>query len=43
MGYIKELRKFIGHRPIIMPSACVILMNDKNEMPQRMKWHRLLG
>ena len=25
MGYIMDLRKTVGHRPLIMPCACVIL------------------
>ena len=32
MGYIMDLRKVIGHRPIIMTSACCIILNEKNEV-----------
>ena len=32
MGYILELRRTLGSRPIIMAGAGVILLNDKNEM-----------
>lgn len=32
MGYILELRKTLGSRPIIMAGAGVILINDKNEI-----------
>ena len=32
MGYILELRKTLGSRPIIMAGAGVILLNDKNEI-----------
>lgn len=32
MGYILELRKKIGHVPIIMTSACVLIMNEKNQL-----------
>lgn len=32
MGYIKELRNIVGSRPLIMVGACVILINNKNEL-----------
>lgn len=32
MGYILDLRKTVGHRPIIMACAGVLLLNDKNEI-----------
>lgn len=32
MDYIKDLRKLIGTRPIIMCGACVILVNKKKEI-----------
>lgn len=32
MGYIKDLRNMVGSRPLIMVGACVILINDKNEL-----------
>lgn len=32
MGYILELRRTLGSRPIIMAGAGVILLNDKNEI-----------
>lgn len=32
MGYILELRRTLGGRPIIMAGAGVILLNDKNEI-----------
>lgn len=32
MGYIKELRNMVGSRPLIMVGACVILINNKNEL-----------
>lgn len=32
MGYIMELRKTLGSRPLIMAGAGVILLNDKNEI-----------
>ncbi|RND01190.1 NUDIX hydrolase [Lysinibacillus halotolerans] len=32
MGYIMELRKLVGSRSIIMVGACVILMNENEEI-----------
>ncbi|MDQ8734993.1 NUDIX hydrolase [Paenibacillus sp. LHD-38] len=32
MGYIMELRKWIGKSPIIMAGACVLLSDDKNRL-----------
>ena len=32
MGYVMELRKFIGSRPVIVAGAGVILVNEKNEI-----------
>ena len=32
MSYISELRKYIGHKPIINIGATIIVLNDKNEI-----------
>lgn len=32
MGYIFDLRKRIGHSPVIMPSACVLIMNKRGQL-----------
>ena len=32
MGYIKKLRKKIGHDPIINVGATVLVFNEKNEV-----------
>ncbi len=32
MSYISELRKYIGHSPVINTGATVIVLNDKNEI-----------
>ena len=32
MGYIMDLRKIVGSRPLIMAGACVILVNSNNEL-----------
>jgi 8-oxo-dGTP pyrophosphatase MutT (NUDIX family) len=37
MGYIQDLRKLVGTRPIIMVGACVILLNEKNELLMQLR------
>ncbi|EIT84498.1 ntp pyrophosphohydrolase [Fictibacillus macauensis ZFHKF-1] len=32
MGYITELRRIVGSRPLLMAGACVILINDVQEI-----------
>ena len=32
MGYVRELRKLVGNRPLILPGAVVIILNEQNEM-----------
>ena len=32
MGYIAELRKYIGHQPIFMPAGCVLIVNEKKQL-----------
>ena len=32
MGYIMDLRKYVGHQPIMMTSACVLILNNKNQV-----------
>ncbi|WP_371068954.1 NUDIX hydrolase [Sediminibacillus sp. JSM 1682029] len=32
MGYIMDLRKIVGSRPLIMTGACVILVNKNGEL-----------
>ncbi|MCJ7842508.1 NUDIX hydrolase [Lederbergia sp. NSJ-179] len=32
MGYIMELRKIVGSRPLIMVGACVLLLNNDKEI-----------
>lgn len=32
MGYIMDLRKYVGHAPLIMTSAGVLFINDKNQV-----------
>lgn len=32
MGYVSELRKLVGNRPLILPGAVVLIFNDKDEL-----------
>lgn len=32
MGYISDLRKKIGHQPILMPAGCVLFLNEKKQL-----------
>ncbi|KGA95856.1 DNA mismatch repair protein MutT [Alkalihalobacillus alcalophilus ATCC 27647 = CGMCC 1.3604] len=32
MSYVKELRKLVGHRPLILPGAVVIILNEQKEI-----------
>ncbi|WP_438311811.1 NUDIX hydrolase [Sporosarcina sp. FA9] len=32
MNYVKELRKLVGHRPLILPGSVVLILNNKNEL-----------
>ncbi len=32
MEYYKELRKFVGHRPLILPGSVVIIVNNMGEI-----------
>ncbi|UFT98369.1 NUDIX hydrolase [Radiobacillus kanasensis] len=32
MNYIEELREKVGHRPLILPGAVVVLINNKNQV-----------
>ena len=32
MGYIKNLRKLVGSRPLIMVGACVVVLNEDNKI-----------
>ncbi len=32
MGYIKELRKYVGTRPLIMAGSCVIVRNEQGHL-----------
>lgn len=31
-GYIMNLRKLVGHRPIVMTAASALILNDKNQL-----------
>ena len=32
MGYIMDLRKIVGHRPLLMPASSVLVTNDRNQI-----------
>lgn len=32
MGYIQELRALVGHRPLILPGACLLLVDDRGRL-----------
>ncbi len=32
MGYIMDLRKYVGHQALIMVGACVLILNEKKEV-----------
>ncbi|MDF2960287.1 MAG: ADP-ribose pyrophosphatase [Paenibacillus sp.] len=32
MGYIMDLRKFVGSRPLIMAGACVLIINQEGQL-----------
>jgi 8-oxo-dGTP pyrophosphatase MutT (NUDIX family) len=43
MGYIRELRELVGHRPIIMVGSGVLLVRDNQVLLQRRKDNGLWG
>ncbi len=32
LNYVKELRKLVGHRPLILPGSVVLIFNDNSEL-----------
>ena len=32
MGYIMDLRGYVGHNPLIMVSACVLILNERKQL-----------
>ena len=32
MNYVRELRLLVGHRPLIIPGAAVLIFNNKNQL-----------
>ena len=43
MGYIQELRSLVGHRPIIMVGAGILLLRENQVLLQRRKDNELWG
>jgi 8-oxo-dGTP diphosphatase len=31
-GYLKDLRELVGHRPVLLPAACALIFNDRDEL-----------
>lgn len=40
MGYVSELRKLVGHRPLILPGSVVLIFNEDSEV---LLQHRIDG
>lgn len=40
MNYVKDLRELVGNRPLILPGAVAIILNDQNEV---LLQHRIDG
>ncbi|MBW4533215.1 MAG: hypothetical protein KME09_04695 [Pleurocapsa minor HA4230-MV1] len=32
MGYVQELRSLVGHRPLIIPGAAVLIVNQQGDL-----------
>ncbi len=32
MSYVKELRQYVGHRPLILPGSVVLIINENNQL-----------
>ncbi|QHE51539.1 NUDIX hydrolase [Pontibacillus sp. HMF3514] len=32
MNYVQDLRRYVGHKPLILPGAVVIMMNEHNQI-----------
>ena len=32
MGYISDLRKHVGHKPLIMPGACIVVKDEEGRI-----------
>ena len=46
--YLKSLRKKLGHDPVLMPSVCVLIFNEQNEILLHRQrddglWHTIGG
>lgn len=43
MGYIEDLRKIVGHIPLILVGAVVIITNDENQILLQKRMHHPVG
>ncbi|RLL43692.1 NUDIX domain-containing protein [Oceanobacillus piezotolerans] len=39
MGYIEDLRKLVGHRPVILPGAVAIILDEKGRILLQQRTH----
>lgn len=38
MGYIEELRKLVGHRPVILVGVAIAVLNERGEILLQKRW-----
>ncbi|MDR6879640.1 NUDIX hydrolase [Bacillus sp. 3255] len=43
MGYVEDLRKIVGHIPLILVGAVVIITNDENKILLQKRMHHPVG
>lgn len=43
MGYVEDLRKIVGHIPLILVGAVVIITDDKNHILLQKRKHHPVG
>jgi len=43
MGYVEDLRKIVGHIPLILVGAVVIITNDNNQILLQKRMHHPVG
>jgi 8-oxo-dGTP pyrophosphatase MutT (NUDIX family) len=43
MGYVEDLRKIVGHIPLIFVGAVVIIINDENKILLQKRMHHPVG
>lgn len=43
MGYVEDLRKIVGHMPLILVGAVVVIVNDRNQILLQKRRHHPAG